>query len=127
MKPFFAASLSCFHWFFYSKDRNEDNEELLDLQDSLLDDYADDYEEYDHDMEPEHMDGDEDDRHSDTDEEKGNDEGHSYHDKLDFDDDDEQDERYKDDDIIRKHSQSSRGSESKNSHHSDRSRTGSID
>ncbi|XP_016395883.1 protein FAM161A [Sinocyclocheilus rhinocerous] len=109
--------------------RNEDNEELPDLQDSLLGDYADDYEEYDHDMEAEHMDRDEDDRHSechDTDEEKGNDEGHSYHDKLDFDDDDEQDERYKDDDVSRKHSQSSRGSESKNSHHSDRSRTGSV-
>ncbi len=43
----------------------------------------------------------------DTDEEKGNDEGQSYHDKLDVDDDDdEQVERYKDDDIISKHSQS---------------------
>lgn len=117
-----AASLSSFHSFFYSKKRNEDNEELPDLQDSLLDDYADDYEEYDHDMEAEHMDSE---CHA-TDEEKGNDEGHSYHDKLDFDDDDEQVERHKDDDIISRHSQSSRGSESKNSHHSDRSRTGSI-
>ncbi|XP_026118664.1 protein FAM161A-like [Carassius auratus] len=101
----------------YSKNRNEDNEELPDLRD-LLEDYADDYEEYDHDMEEEHMDRDEDDRHSechDTDEEKGN----SYHDKLDFDDDEEQDERYKDDDISSKHSQSSRGSESKNSEKSD--------
>lgn len=115
----------------YSENRNEDNEELPDLQDSLLEDYDDDYEEYDHDMEAEHMDRDEDDRHSQchaTEEEKGNDEGHSHHDKLDFDDDDddEQEERYKDDDISSKHSQSSRGSESKNSHHSDRSRTGSI-
>ncbi len=113
-----AESLSSFHSFFYSK--NEDNEEPPDLQDSLLDDYADDYEEYDHDMEAEHVDR----ECQDTDEEKGNDEGHSYHDKLDVDDDDdEQVERYKDDDIISKHSQSSRGSESKNS---DRSRTGSI-
>ncbi len=78
-------------------------------------------------MEEEHVDRDEDDRHSEchaTDEEKGKDEGNSYHDKLDVDDDDdEQVERYKDDDIISKHSQSSRASESKNS---DRSRTGSI-
>ncbi|XP_073698895.1 protein FAM161A [Garra rufa] len=103
--------------------RYEDNEELPDLQDSLLDEYADDYEEYDHDME-----ANEDEKHNechDTDEDKGNDEEHSYHDELDFDDDEDQ-ECFKDDDISSKHSQSSRGSESKNSHHSDRSRTGSV-
>ncbi|XP_016362075.1 protein FAM161A-like isoform X2 [Sinocyclocheilus anshuiensis] len=117
----------------YSKNRNEDHEEFPDLQDSLLDDYADDYEEYDHDMEAGHMDRDEDDRHNechDTDEEKANGEGHSFHDELNFDDDDddddEQDDRYKNDDLSSKHSQSSRGSKSNNSHHSDRSRTGSV-
>lgn len=60
-----SASLNCFHSFFYSKTRNEDNGEFPDLQDSLLNDYADDYEEYDHDMEAGHMDRD-DDRMTDT-------------------------------------------------------------
>ncbi|KTF99860.1 hypothetical protein cypCar_00023963 [Cyprinus carpio] len=49
----------------YSKNRNEDNGEFPDLQDSLLSDYADDYEEYDHDMEAGHMNRD-DDRMTDT-------------------------------------------------------------
>lgn len=62
----------------------------------------------------------------DSDEEKGNDEGHSHDDELDFEDDDEQDERHEDDDIISKHSQSRRGSESNSSQHSNRSRTGSV-
>ncbi|KAK9981536.1 hypothetical protein ABG768_001065 [Culter alburnus] len=100
----------------YRKSRNEDHEELPNLLDSLLDDYPDDYEEYDHDLEAEHMDRDEDEKHNvdhDSDEEKGNDEGHSHEGGLD--DDDEQDDHYKDDD-----------NESNKSHHSNRSRTGSV-
>lgn len=122
----FSESLNCFHSFFHSKSRQEDHEDLPNSRDSLLDDYPDDYEEYDHDMEAGHMDRDEDEKlnvYHDSDEEKGNDERHSHGDELDFDDDDE---RHKDDDIISKHSQSRRGSESNSSQHSNRSRTGSV-
>ncbi|KAK7161205.1 hypothetical protein R3I94_004019 [Phoxinus phoxinus] len=110
----------------YSKIRHEDHEDLANSQDSPLDDYPDDYEEYDHDMEAGHMDRDEDEKLNvchDSDEEKGNDERHSHGDELDFDD---EDDRHKDDDIISKHSQSRKGSESNSSQHSNRSRTGSV-
>ncbi|KAI7811324.1 protein FAM161A [Triplophysa rosa] len=104
--------------------RNEEYEEYGSLQLCLLDDYLDDYEEYDHEMEEDHMDQHEDykpNEYQDSDEEKEDDEGRSFDDELNFEEDDN-----KDDDIIRKRSQSSRGSGSDNSHHSNRSRSGSI-
>ncbi|XP_056312466.1 protein FAM161A [Danio aesculapii] len=101
----------------------EDDEDLPDLQDSLLDDYPDDYEEYDHDMEAGLVDGDEEPKHSEHhdygDEEKDDDDDD---DEMEFDDDD--DDRHEDDEIIRRHSQSSKGSD--RSDHSNRSRTGSV-
>ncbi|KAA0721889.1 Protein FAM161A [Triplophysa tibetana] len=104
--------------------RNEEYEEFGSLHHCHLDDYLDDYEEYDHEMEEDHMDQHEDykpDEDQDSDEEKEGDEGRSFDDELDFEEDDN-----KDDDIIRKRSQSSRGSEIDNSHHSNISRSGSI-
>ncbi|XP_065151339.2 protein FAM161A [Paramisgurnus dabryanus] len=102
--------------------RNEDPLEYGNLQDSLHDDYPDDYEEYDQEVEEDHLDEDEKpNEYHDSDEENGDDTDHSFDDELNV--DEEQEDH---DDIISKRSQSSKGSDSNNSHHSNRSRSGSI-
>ncbi|XP_051993859.1 protein FAM161A-like [Xyrauchen texanus] len=107
----------------YSKNRSEDTVEHANLQNPFHYDFPDDYEEYDHEQEGEHMDRDDDEKlneYHNSDEERGDDE-HSY-DELDF-DEAEQDDSVKGDDII---SKSSKVSESNSSDSSNRSSSGSI-